>query len=473
MRTALPVLLVDDEPQAITVTRMALTLDGIRNVVTCTDGRRVLDILKERPFGAMLLDLTMPYVSGEAILGQVQQEWPELPVIILTGRNEVATAVRCIKAGAFDYMVKPVEESRLVTGVRRALRMRELELENTRLREHVISGSVDHPEAFEAFITSSASIESMFRYVETVAPTTKPVLITGETGTGKEVIAQIVHRLSGVRDEFVAVNVAGLDDSVFSDTLFGHVKGAFTGADTAREGLIERAAGGTLFLDEIGDLPPSAQVKLLRLLQEREYRPLGADVPKRTDARVIVATNQDLQTMQRSGLFRKDLYFRLQTHHIHIPPLRERPDDIQALLVHFLDVSAEALGKKTPTPPRELITLLSAYHFPGNVRELEAMVFEAVSHHGGGTLSTASFREHIEAHSEAKPTVAHGLSTEAVSAEQPALVIPGRFPSLKEASDFLVQEALHRAKGNITVASGLLGISRPALSKRLRNSDRI
>ena len=208
-------------------------------------------------------------------------------------------------------------------------------------------------------------------------------------------IAKAVHLLSNRKGEFVPVNVAGLDENVFTDTLFGHKKGAFTGADRARIGLVEQASGGTLFLDEIGDLSADLQVKLLRLLQEGEYFPLGSDVTKRSDARVVVATNQELQTLQESGKFRKDLYYRLCAHHVHIPPLRERREDLPLLAEHFLEKSSEALGKKKPTPPKELFILLSSYHFPGNIRELKSMIWDAVSYHKIGKLSLDAFKTHI------------------------------------------------------------------------------
>ena len=257
----------------------------------------------------------------------------------------------------------------------------------------------------------------------------------------------------------------GLDDTTFSDTLFGHKRGAFTGADRLRAGLIEQAATGTLFLDEIGDLPLTSQVKLLRLLQEREYYPLGADLPKPTTARIIVATNRDLLALQESGTFRMDLYYRLMLHHIHVPPLRERQDDIPLLVEFFLQQSADELKKVKPTPPPELFTLLSVYDFPGNVRELQAMIFDAVSRHESGKLSLSSFKEIIQ----------HHPSLEATESSESTLTIEAlydsleRLPTLKEAEELLMQATLKRADGNQTLAAMLLGITRQTLHNRLQS----
>jgi DNA-binding NtrC family response regulator len=311
-------------------------------------------------------------------------------------------------------------------------------------------------------------MRSVFKYIESVAATSQPVLITGETGVGKELIAQAIHRLSGRQGEMVAVNAAGLDDTTFSDTLFGHKRGAFTGAERAREGLIEKATDGTLFLDEIGDLHQQSQVKLLRLLQEREYYPLGSDVPKATNARILVATNRDLLALQESGTFRADLYYRLLLHRINVPPLRERRDDIPLLVEYILQNAAEELGKPKPTPPPELFTLLSVYDFPGNIRELKALIFDAVSRHESGKLSLESFHKHI------RPEVSAELSRPAdVIQELDSLYASlQRLPSLKEAEESLIQEAMSRTDGNQTLAAMMLGITRQTLHRRLRKSDK-
>ena len=251
----------------------------------------------------------------------------------------------------------------------------------------MLSAEPAHPEVFADIVTRDSSMLAIFKYAEAVAPTTLPVLITGETGVGKELIGRCIHAASGRSGSFVPVNVAGLDDTLFADTLFGHVKGAYTGADAAREGMVAKAGEGTLFLDEIGDLAPESQIKLLRLLQEREYYPLGTDRPRPASARFVFATNLDIAKAMGDGKFRKDLLYRLRSHHIRIPPLRERPSDLPVLLDHFFQKAAKVVGKDQPPVPRELLPLLGSYAFPGNIRELEGMVFDAVVRHQSHTLS--------------------------------------------------------------------------------------
>ncbi|HEX9778174.1 MAG TPA: sigma-54 dependent transcriptional regulator [Geopsychrobacteraceae bacterium] len=456
------VLLVDDELPWLR--SLSMTLEGpaaINNLVQCQDGRKVMEILGRREIGLVLLDLTMPHISGEELLEQIVAEHPEVSVIILSGLNQLETAVRCMRLGAFDYFVKTVDEERLVDGVRRAVRMVELEHENRAMRQRFFCNGPASPEAFSAFVTRNPAMRAIFQYVEAVAPSSQPILITGESGTGKELVARAIHRLSRPDGPLISVNVSGLDDNYFTDTLFGHVRGAYTGAEGRRSGLVEQAAEGTLFLDEIGDLNPASQVKLLRLLQEGEYYPLGSDHPKQMTARVLVATHQDLETRMATGEFRRDLYYRLLAHHVHLPPLRERKDDLPLLLDHFLARAAATLGKKTPTPPPELAVLLSTYGFPGNVRELEAMVCDAVSVHSAHILSMKSFQERIGRQAVAP-----------VAAPLPADGNPfaglDELPTLQQAGRLLVEDAMRRAQGNQSIASRLLGISQPALSKRLK-----
>jgi DNA-binding NtrC family response regulator len=296
------------------------------------------------------------------------------------------------------------------------------------------------------------------------------VFITGDTGVGKELVAKVIHDLSGRKGPFVAVNVAGLDDAVFSDTLFGHRKGAFTGAEQHREGLLAQASGGTLFLDEIGDLRESSQVKLLRLLQDHTYYPLGADVPRRSDARVLVATNRGVQNVIAEGAFRKDLYYRLRTHHVHIPPLSERKEDIPLLLDHFVAEAARALNRRKPSLSPDLNIFLTAYNFPGNVRELHAMVFDAVARHKTGRLAAEDFKESLvpgdEVHSPPAPLPAAGEAGHLRS-------LFGRFPTLREAELLLISEALRQSGNNQGTAAALLGITRQALNKRLHRTPEL
>jgi len=459
-----PVLLVDDEELALSAADFALRTQGITNLASCRDARDVPGLLAGGQFAAVLLDLSMPHLSGRDLLPAIVQEHPELPVIVLTGANDVETAVRCMKDGAFDYLLKPLDESRLESALRRAIEIGAVRRENSALKRYLLTDALEHPEAFAGIVTAAKNMRAIFQYAEAVAPTPLPILVTGETGVGKELIARAIHTLSGRSGPFLPVNVAGLDDALFSDALFGHKRGGFTGAERDRPGLVEQAAGGTLFLDEIGDLSPSSQVKLLRLLQEGTYYPIGSDVMKRADIRVLVATNRDLRALQEaSGGFRKDLYYRLQAHHLHLPPLRERREDLPLLAAHFLSKAARELGRPAPTPPRELVPLLAQHPFPGNVRELEGLIYDAVSRHRSGVLSLQTFRE------KTGLTEAAGDSREAPAAAGDAgeLPFPDPLPTLKQAEDALVREALRRAGGNQTLAAGLLGLSRRALNNRL------
>jgi DNA-binding NtrC family response regulator len=369
-----------------------------------------------------------------------------------------------MQAGAIDYLVKPVEKHRLVSSVQRALSLRALREEVSAFKERPLSDTPHQPEAFAEIVTQNTTMHELFRYVTAIARSPQPVLITGETGTGKELMARAVHRLAAPRGDFVAINVAGLDDQVFSDTLFGHTRGAFTGADRPREGLITRAEEGTLFLDEIGDLAPVSQVKLLRLLQDGTYYPLGADRPRQSRARLVVATNRDVVQDVHTGTFRKDLYYRLRAHHVQLPPLRARRDDLPLLVAHGLAKAAAALHKPVPTPSLALYQLLNTYAFPGNVRELEAMIFDAVARHQGSSLALQAFKDAIGAGRpllDGEPWSAAVLSSQSPGAMEP-------LPTLKEAEDTLIAAALRHADGNQGVAAGLLGVSRQALNKRLR-----
>ena len=459
-----PVLLVDDEPALLRSASLLLRAAGITPILTLDDSRLVLSRVAEDQIGVVVLDLTMPHLSGQALLEQITANAPNLPTIVMTATHDLETAVQCMQAGAIDYLVKPVDKYRLVSSVRRALELRALREEAYSLKERPLSDTPHQCEALAEVVTQNPTMQALFRYVEAIARSPQPVLITGETGTGKELMARAVHRLAAPRGDFVAVNVAGLDDQMFSDTLFGHTRGAFTGADRPRDGLVTRAEEGTLFLDEIGDLAAVSQVKLLRLLQEGTYYPLGADRPRQSRARVVVATNRDVVQDVHAGTFRTDLYYRLRAHHIELPPLRSRREDLPLLVTHYLAKAAAALHKPVPTPPLALYQLLNTYAFPGNVRELEAMVFDAVARHQGGSFSLQAFKD------------AMGAGRSLLAGEQwsaPALVSPGAWdteslPTLKEAEDALIAAALRHADGNQGVAAGLLGVSRQALNKRLR-----
>ncbi len=460
-----PIVIVDDEEAWLHSFSLALRSAGMNNVVTSNQPHKLMEILAGMDACLLVLDLIMPQVSGDVLLQEVVTRYPDLPVIIMTGLDEVDTAVTCMKYGAYDFFTKVTEESRLLTGVRRGVEMDRLRRENFALKERFFQNDVRQPEAFAEIITHNQGMYSIFKYIEAIATTCEPVLITGETGVGKELIAHALHRLSGRSGAFVAVNIAGFDEAMLADALFGHRRGAFSGAERSREGLVARADNGTLFLDEIGELSQSDQVKLLRLIQEREYYPLGSDIAKSTNTRMIFATHRNLSALLESGAFRQDLFFRLRTHQVHIPPLRERYDDLAILLDQFMEKAAQSLNKNKPAYPRELPTLLATYPFPGNIRELQAMVFDAVSKHQSRTLSMKEFKKYIN-HNNTKLTKITKIPTQGST---PFTDLQS-LPTLKEAGHLLVKEALRRAQGNQTIAAQMLGITRQALGWRLKQA---
>ena len=456
-----PVLIIDDEEAILLSFDTILQMAGITNVITCSDPRKAMGLVAEKVPCLVLLDLNMPHINGEAIIDEITSRYPRVVIIVVTGRIDAETAVDCMKSGAADYLVKPVEEERLLEAVKKGLHAAAQPTAGTSRPQP----SLSVPGAFAPIVTSSPRMHELFTYIESIAATDQPLLIKGETGTGKELLARATHMASGRKGPFVAVNVAGLDDNVFSDTLFGHLRGAFTGADRERAGLIEKAAGGTLFLDEIGDLTHASQVKLLRLLQENEYMPLGSDSLRHSSARIITSTHVDLWEQQEKGAFRKDLHYRLRTHRLHIPPLRERTGDLPLLLDHFLDHAASSLNKPRPRTPGELLSLLGTYTFPGNVRELQAMIFDAVAQHREGPLALTAFREHIghmRALEQPDPGALHLSPGRGFSGAEP-------LPSIKQATAMLIEEAMQRSNNNQSVAASLLGISQQALSKRLKS----
>ncbi len=458
------VLVVDDEPDSVELLRLALRASGITNVVTCTDSRRVPELLAGSRFSTITLDLSMPHLSGIELLALIVEQSPETPVIIITGDDDVVTAVECMKRGAYDFLLKPFENARLQAAVRNALDHFSMLDENRSLKERLLSASLERPPAFSGLIAQSRAMESIFQYAEIVAPTDLPVLLTGETGVGKELLARSIHDASGRTGAFVAVNMAGLDDSMLSDTLFGHARGAFTGASQERAGMLLRAREGTAFLDEIGDASAESQMKLLRLLQEREYYRLGDDTPRYTDARFVFATNRNLEEMTAAGTFRADLYYRLVSHRIRIPPLRERPEDIPLLIEHFVAAAARKLGKPAPAVESDFVAQLTSLPLTGNTRELEGMVFDAVLRSRGALRSSEP------------PTAIGPRSTPATQPVPAAEVDIYRnlpvLPSLRASESLLIEEALRRCNGNQGRAAALLGLSRTALNKRINRPQR-
>jgi two-component system, NtrC family, response regulator HydG len=312
-------------------------------------------------------------------------------------------------------------------------------------------------------VTVSNSMKVIFKYISAIAASTKPVLITGESGVGKELIARAIHNASNRRGKFVAVNVAGLDNVTFSDTLFGHRKGAYTGADIERRGLIEEAADGTLFLDEIGSLDNCSQIKLLRLFQENEYYPLGSDICKTARTTIIAATNENLYIRMKENLFRKDLFYRLLTHHIEVPPLRTRKEDLTVLVDHFLIQASKSLDKKKPEIPPGLLDLLGTYDFPGNIRELESLMFDSVGRCQSRQLDISLFEQYI-----AKQNGVSTNSFEADTCNQYHIPYFGKFPKLREVEDFLIEDAIQKAGGSQYGAAELLGCAQSTLWRKVK-----
>jgi DNA-binding NtrC family response regulator len=461
--TGNPVLVIDDEPYILESIRGALNSVGITDVITCSDSRKALGLLESTPCSVVILDLTMPHLAGTELLPLIQKAHPGLPVIIVTGINEVETAVECMRQGAFDYLVKAISNAELSASVKRAIEFVSLTDENLVLKNKILFPSIQNSRAFEAIITRSPAMEAVFRYTETVAPTGRTILVTGQTGTGKELLAEAIHTLSGREGPLVKVNVAGLDDTMFTDALFGHRKGAYSGADEVRKGLVESASDGTLFLDEIGDLQPQTQVKLLRLIDNGEYYQLGSDVLKKANCRIVAATNKTLEHLAGSGTFRSDLYYRLASHSIELPPLGERAGDIPMLFNHFLTEACVEFGKTEPEVADEVYTALEASTFPGNIRELKSLVFDCVGRMTGPAFSLSELPPRIRNEAPGQPAKAESGNR----GDAHKLAFPEVLPTLHEVSELLIRESLQRTGGNISAAARLLGVTQSALSKRL------
>lgn len=462
------ILLVDDDPALLDACALTLMSAGWHSIVKAGSGREALERLAAGKFAVAVVDMMLPDMTGRELLLKMREEYPDTSVVMFSGRNDIDTVVDCMKAGAFTYLVKPLDPDKFINQIRLVFQHRELVSENLLLKEKLLTGKLNRPEAFGGMRTQNPALLGALRYVEAVAASTQPVLIVGETGTGKELIARAIHNLCGRTGEMVSVNVAELDDTLFSDTLFGHKKGAFTGADCDRPGLIERAEKGTLFLDEIGDLSAVSQAKLLRLLQEGEYYRLGDNTPSRTTARVVVATHRNLEEMVKEKKFRADLYYRLRTHRVEVPPLRQRVEDLPLLLDQFLEEAAAALNKKKPFFPKELPVILAAHSFPGNVRELRGMAFDAVSSHTGNKmLSTKVFVKAAGIKAPGRQPPHAAMDAPQIGAGAISFNSPFSFPTLKEAREMLVKEALKRANNNQNVAARLLGTTRSALNKSI------
>ncbi|KGE72429.1 sigma-54-dependent transcriptional regulator [Spirochaeta lutea] len=477
------ILIIEDEYVPATLYKTVIEEGGLGTALICTDSRQALAMMENKPIALVLLDLIMPFVGGQELLEKITVQYPHIPVIILTGEEKLETAVECMKRGAFDFMTKPVDSTRLNMAIRHALTIRELQREVSKLSRLAEDQDLEHPEAFAGIVTRSAKMFRIFSYLEAVADSPKPILLTGESGTGKELLAQAIHRLARPDEPFVAVNVSGIEDMVFSDSLFGHRRGSFTGADRPRKGFIEEAGKGTLFLDEIGDLGQSSQIKLLRLLQEGEYYPLGSDTPRMSQARIVAATNASLSELVRQGNFRRDLYYRLIAHQVILPPLRERREDVAELAYHFLKQADREFRRGIRFRiPDDLLKAMTEYDFPGNVRELQGMMYNAVGASQGEELQVQVIRDYLSAagmdarlDTVVSPSEDGGAfessPNKAVHGPEGLVLTGTGVPTMAAVEDFLYDRALALCEGNQSKAASMLGVSQSTLSRWLRRNQ--
>jgi two-component system response regulator HydG len=405
----------------------------------------------------LLQDVRMPDMDGLQILRRVRKVRPELPVIIMTAFGTVDDAVQAIKLGAYDYLMKPFPKEKVLGMVENVLQFRRLATENRRLREELSGGR-------EPIVFNSPKFQEVFDLTLKVAASDANILVQGESGTGKELIAGALHRNSLRRDHsFVSLNCAALTDTLLESQLFGHMRGAFTGALMNQKGLLEEADGGTLFLDEIGDISPALQAKLLRVIQERDFIPVGATRPKKVDVRFVAATNKDLQREVAEGRFREDLYYRLNVISIHLPPLRERPEDVEPLALHFLRRFSARMSREIHGIAPEALSALQGYHWPGNVRELENVMERAVILTSGGSIQVEALPLKTTFGGSAAASTVSGVS--GLSVARPAG--PARLVALEEMERQHIESVLKETGYHKSKTATILGISRRTLDRRI------
>lgn len=440
-----PVILIAEDEKN-TRDGLARALRRSYEVLLAEDGRRALDVLSERAVDVVLSDIRMPGMDGMTLMKRALAKSPKPVFVLLTAYGSVENAVEAMKDGADYYMTKPVNLDELELVIRRSLRNRDMESENRRLREQLSAKF-----GLEQIIGQSPAMQEVFETIKQVSSSRATVMIQGESGTGKELVAHAIHQLSPrAQRPFVAVHCAALSDTLLESELFGHEKGSFTGAAERRRGRFELADGGTLFLDEIGEITPNVQVKILRVLEERQFERVGGQVTIDVDVRVVAATNRDLQQMVEEGSFREDLFYRLYVVALTIPPLRDRPGDIPLLIQHFLSELAEENGKELEGLTPDAHTLLSHYAWPGNVRELRNAVERMVVLARGKKLTVRDIPIAIK---EATPHRGHGK--------------PAHEMSLEDAEKKLIEQALRAHNHNRTKAAEQLGISRRTLHRKL------
>jgi len=436
------VLLAEDDRELRALLLEVLEEAGY-DVEAVASGTDAVACALRRPPDLVVTDLMLPGLGGREVLRQVRERHPGVNVIVITAFGSIESAIELVKDGAFDYLTKPFSNDELLLGVQRAL-------EESRLRREAVAPgrTVALP---QGFVGTSGAMRALLEMIAKVARSPLPVLITGETGTGKELVARAVHSTSG-RGPFVAVNCAALPEHLLESELFGHERGAFTGADRARPGLFEAADGGTLFLDEVGDLPPPLQPKLLRALEEGEIRRVGATRSTMVDVRVVAATNRDLDEEVGGGRFREDLYWRLNGLGLHVPPLRERSSDIPVLVDHFLDRTAAQPGHRVRFTS-ETMALLVAYPWPGNVRELRSVVERAATLSDARQLAPDSLPDRVRKGGMIRATIAEAAV---------------RHLSLREVERAYLLEILRMTGGNKSRAAEILGLDRKTLYRKLQ-----
>ena len=442
------ILIVEDDAAMREMLREALEEDGYL-VETAVNGRAGVERVKKGGIDLVVSDVKMPEIDGLDMLREIKAVSPSPHVITITAFGSIDTAIRAVKLGAFDYITKPFEVDQLILSVEKALAERELRSEVARLRDEV-----SRTYHFENMIGKSTAMHEVFDLVRRIAASPASVLVTGESGTGKELVAKAIHFHSPRRTRpFVAVNCAAIPDTLLESELFGYKRGAFTDARTDRAGLLVEAEGGTIFLDEIAELPPALQAKLLRVLQEREIRPLGATRAERVDVRVIAATNKELESLLKDGSFREDLYYRLNVIQIHLPALRDRAEDILPLSEHFLAASAARAGKDIKGFHEVAKKALLAHRWPGNVRELENVVERAVALAETGTIRADDLPAAVrDRRTGDQDTLALALAREL---------------SLDELEREYIQRVLVAEGGNKTRAAQRLGLDRKTLYRKL------
>jgi two-component system response regulator PilR (NtrC family) len=449
------ILVVDDEPGLRDMLRVVLRRDGY-HVLLADNGRAAIELLRRERVDLLLSDIRMEDVGGVEVLKAAKQIDRDIVAFMMTAYASTESAVEAMRLGAVDYFTKPFSMDELLLKVRQHLESRRLKLENVLLKR-----ALNTRHQFANIIGRSDAMLAVFRMIETVAGTGSTVLITGESGTGKELVARAVHFHSLRRDHpFVAVNCGAVPETLLESELFGHMRGAFTGADTNKKGLLEIAERGTVFLDEIGEMTPTMQVKLLRVLQERRFRRLGGTEEAPADIRVIAATNQDLAKRVDEGKFREDLYYRINVIPIHLPPLRERREDVPLLAAHFLEKHAERAGKAVRSIAQEALDRLTAYRWPGNVRELENAIERCVALERTPVVLAETLPPHIRAGEAAAPVVAGNAAPTGDAGGFPGLC--DGFDLEARGEDFYrhyIALALERAGGVQVKAAEMLGMS--------------